>query len=385
MGGVRTMLDIPSNVETPAFIVDLELLENNLRILKEVQDAAECTILLALKGFAMWGVAPLVREYLPGVAASSPHEARLGREEFGGQVHAYAPAYSNTDFKELLQYCDHIIINSFSQWQRLKPVAKSYGAGTRFGIRINPEHSEVSTKIYDPCAPCSRLGAVRKSFDDADFDGLSGLHFHNLCQLGADALERTIEKVEHNFEPWLSMVDWINLGGGHHITRPDYDRDKLIRIIQNLRKRWGVEVFLEPSESIAIQTGVLVASVLDIIENGVSIAVLDISATAHIPDCLEMPYRPDIVNAGSPGQKLHNYKLGGLSCLAGDVIGDYSFDEPLQIGQKLVFLDMSHYTMVKTSNFNGVRLPSICTYDPSQNEVKVHRRFGYESYRDRLS
>jgi carboxynorspermidine decarboxylase len=389
MGGVtsveRTMLDIPSDVETPAFVVDLGLLERNLRILGEVQAAAGCTILLALKGFAMWAAAPLVRKYLCGVSASSPHEARLGKEEFKGAVHAYAPAYSDADFREILGYCDHVILNSFSQWQRLRSIAHSMGSKAEFGIRINPEHREVAVALYDPCAPLSRLGATRQAFEHADFDGIAGLHFHNLCELGSDALERTLAVVEKNFAPWLERVRWVNMGGGHHITRPDYDREKLVKLVRDFKQRWNVEVFLEPGEAIAIRTGVLVASVLDVIDNGMKLAILDTSATAHMPDCLEMPYRPEIVGAGLPKERAHTYRLGGLTCLAGDVIGDYSFDRELQIGQKLVFLDMTHYTMVKTSNFNGVRLPSICSHDPATGRVTVHRRFGYESYRDRLS
>lgn len=385
MTNERTMLDIPSDVETPAFVVDFGLLERNLRILDEVQKAAGCTILLALKGFAMWASAPLVRKYLAGVSASSPHEARLGKEEFKGVVHSYAPAYGPDDFREILAYSDHVILNSFSQWERLRPIAEAEGKHVEFGIRLNPEHREVAVELYDPCAPISRLGATRAAFEKGDFTGISGLHFHNLCELGSDALERTLASVEKNFAPWLEKVRWVNMGGGHHITRPDYDREKLVKLVSEFKNRWGVEVFLEPGEAIAIRTGVLVASVLDVIENEMNIAILDTSATAHMPDCLEMPYRPEIVGAGLPDEYAHTYRLGGLTCLAGDVIGDYSFERPLEVGQKLVFLDMTHYTMVKTSNFNGVRLPSICSHDPATGKITVHRRFAYESYRDRLS
>jgi carboxynorspermidine decarboxylase len=380
----RTMLDISSDVETPAFIVDFGLLENNLRILSDVQSEAGCTILLALKGFAMQAAAPLVRRYLAGVSASSPHEARFGKEEFQGQVHSYAPAYGESDFLEILDYSDHVILNSFSQWEKLRPVAQRKDRKIEFGIRINPEHREVTTELYDPCAPFSRLGATLKAFENADFNGLSGLHFHSLCEHNSDSLERTLAVIEKNFAPWLERVNWVNMGGGHHITRPDYDRQKLVHLVKEFKKRWNVKVFLEPGEAIAIRTGVLVASVLDVINNGMPIAILDTSATAHMPDCLEMPYRPEIVGSGLPGERAHTYRLGGLTCLAGDVIGDYSFNSPLRIGQKLVFLDMSHYTMVKTSNFNGVRLPSICSHDPVSGKITVHRRFDYESYHDRL-
>lgn len=382
----RTMLDIPTDVETPSWIVDFGLLEENLQKLDYVQREAGCTIILALKGFAMWASAPLVRKYLAGVAASSPAEAQLGKDEFKGIVHSYAPAYSDDDFREILKFSDHVVFNSFSQWDRLKGIAKTEGQHAKYGIRINPEHREVEVELYDPCAPNSRLGATRAAFEGrAIADGLTGLHFHNLCELGSDALERTLAVVEKKFAPFLEQAEWVNFGGGHHITREDYDTERLIRVVKEFKKRWNVEVFIEPGEAIAIRTGVLVASVLDLTHNGMPLAVLDTSATAHMPDTLEMPYRPEIVGAGMPGEHPHTYRLGGLTCLAGDVIGDYSFPAPLEIGQKLVFLDMSHYTMVKTSNFNGVRLPSICSHDPATGMVTTHRRFGYESYRDRLS
>lgn len=382
----RTMFDIPTDVSTPAWVVDFGLLQDNLEKLDAVQKEAGCTIILALKGFAMWAAAPLVRRYLSGVAASSPHEAQLGKDEFRGVVHSYAPAYSDEDFREILRFSDHVVFNSFSQWDRLRPIAEVEGKHVKYGIRLNPEHREVATALYDPCAPHSRLGTPRSGFEGRSLGGgLTGLHFHNLCELGSDALERTVAAVEANFAPWLEQAEWVNFGGGHHITRPDYDVERLVRVVQTFKKRWGVEVFLEPGEAIAIRTGVLVASVLDLTDNGMPLAILDTSATAHMPDTLEMPYRPEIVGAGNPGEHPYTYRLGGLTCLAGDVIGDYSFPKPLEVGQKLVFLDMSHYTMVKTSNFNGVRLPSICSHDPATGKITVHRRFGYESYRDRLS
>lgn len=382
----RTMLDIPTDVETPAWVVDFGLLEQNLQKLDAVQKAADCTIILALKGFAMWASAPLVRKYLSGVAASSPSEAQLGKDEFGGVVHSYAPAYSDEDFREIVKFSDHVVFNSFSQWDRLRDIALTEGPGLKYGIRLNPEHREVEVELYDPCAPNSRLGATRAAFEGRTLgDGLTGLHFHNLCELGSDALERTLAAVEANFGPWLEQAEWVNFGGGHHITREDYDVERLVRVVKAFKARWNVQVFIEPGEAIAIRTGVLVASVLDLTHNGLDLAILDTSATAHMPDTLEMPYRPEIVGAGMPGEHPHTYRLGGLTCLAGDVIGDYSFPEPLTVGQKLVFLDMSHYTMVKTSNFNGVRLPSICSHDPATGVITVHRRFGYESYRDRLS
>jgi carboxynorspermidine decarboxylase len=371
-----------SGVETPAYIVDLGRLRANLAILGDVQAQSGCKILLALKGFAMWSVFPVVGEYLAGIAASSPHEARLGREQLGKEVHAYAPAYSEEDVRELLTLVDHVVFNSFSQWQRFR----SMMGGIKCGMRVNPQHSEVPVPLYDPCAAGSRLGVTRDQFRPELMDGLSGLHFHTLCELGSDALERTLAVVEEKFDAELRRVQWVNFGGGHHITRPDYDVARLIRIVKDFRARRGVEVYLEPGEAIAINTGVLVSSVLDLTENsGIRIAILDTSATAHMPDVLEMPYRPVIVGAGRPGEHAHAYRLGGLTCLAGDVIGDYSFPRPLAVGDKLVFADMAHYTMVKNTTFNGVRLPDIALHDPATRTIEVVRRFDYPDYKNRLS
>jgi carboxynorspermidine decarboxylase len=371
-----------SGVETPAYIVDLGRLRANLAILGDVQAQSGCKILLALKGFAMWSVFPVVGEYLAGIAASSPHEARLGREQLGKEVHAYAPAYSEEDVRELLTLVDHVVFNSFSQWQRFR----SMMGGIACGMRVNPQHSEVPVPLYDPCAAGSRLGVTRDQFRPELMDGLSGLHFHTLCELGSDALERTLAVVEEKFDAELRRVQWVNFGGGHHITRPDYDVARLVRIVKDFRARRGVEVYLEPGEAIAINTGVLVSSVLDLTENsGIRIAILDTSATAHMPDVLEMPYRPVIVGAGRPGEHPHAYRLGGLTCLAGDVIGDYSFPRPLAVGDKLVFADMAHYTMVKNTTFNGVRLPDIALHDPATRTIEVVRRFDYPDYKNRLS
>jgi len=371
-----------SGVETPAYIVDLGRLRSNLAILGDVQARTGCKILLALKGFAMWSVFPVVGEYLAGIAASSPHEARLGREQLGKEVHAYAPAYSEADIAELVTLVDHVVFNSFAQWQRFR----AQMGGIACGMRVNPQHSEVPVPLYDPCAAGSRLGVTRDQFRADLMDGLSGLHFHTLCELGSDALERTLAVVEEKFDAELRRVEWVNFGGGHHITRPDYDVERLVRIVSDFRARRGVEVYLEPGEAIAINTGILVSSVLDLVDSsGVQIAILDTSATAHMPDVLEMPYRPVITGAGRPGEHPHSYRLGGLTCLAGDVIGDYSFPRRLAIGDKLVFADMAHYTMVKNTTFNGVRLPSIALHDPETRTVEVVRRFGYPDYKNRLS
>ncbi len=371
-----------SGVPTPCYVVDLAALERNLRVLARVQKEAECRVLLALKGFALWHTFPLVGRYLSGIAASSVAEARLGREELGKEVHVYAPAYEDDSFDEILELSDHVVFNSFEQWRRYR--GRIENRDIRAGLRINPEHSEVEVSLYDPCAPGSRLGVTIENFEPDELGGLSGLHFHTLCELGADALERTLAVVEEKFGAFLKRLQWVNFGGGHHITRPDYDVDLLIRLVREFRRRHGVEVILEPGEAIALDTGVLVTSVLDIVRGRPDVAILDTSATAHMPDVLEMPYRPTLVGAGAPGEKPHTYRLGGLTCLAGDVVGDYTFDAPLKIGQRLVFLDMAHYTMVKNTTFNGVRLPSIAIHDPATRRIEVVRRFGYADYKSRL-
>jgi len=380
------MNDIASKVpDTPCYVVDKGLLENNLKVLAGVREQAGCGVLLALKGFAMYGVFPLVKKYLSGVSASSLDEARLGREEFGGEVHVCAPAYKGGEFEELLSYSSHVIFNSFSQWERFRPVIREKKPGLKCGLRINPEHSEVKVELYDPCKKGSRLGIKRERFEGKDLEGITGLHFHTLCELGPDALERTLAAVEEKFGGLIEKMEWVNFGGGHHITRADYDVDRLIRLVRSFREKYGVDVFLEPGEAIALNAGYLVAEVLDIVHNDVEIAVLDTSAAAHMPDVLEMPYRPGIIGAGEPGELARTYRLGGMTCLAGDVIGDYSFPGPLKPGSRVVFTDMAHYTMVKNNTFNGVRLPDIAVYDPALGKVEVIKKFGYEDYRGRLS
>lgn len=371
-------------METPVYVVDEGLLEENLRILDFVQKKTGCKILLALKGFAMFSLFPLISRYLHGIAASSLDEARLGFEEFKKEVHTFSPAYKEREFDQILSCSDHVIFNSFSQWELFRPRCACDSA-KRFGIRINPEHSEVKTAIYDPCAPFSRLGVTRRNFRPDALEGITGLHFHTLCELNADSLERTLAVVEEKFGSFLRGMEWVNFGGGHHITREDYDIDLLCSLIQRFGEKFGVQVYLEPGEAIALNTGFLVAAVLDIIENsGMNIAILDTSAAAHMPDVIEMPYRPVVEGAGNPGEFPYTFRLGGLTCLAGDVIGDYSFPEPLRAGSKLVFLDMAHYSMVKNNTFNGVRLPSIAVRMHDKG-VRVVREFGYEEYRRRLS
>jgi len=372
-------------VDSPAFVIDLAMLERNLELLAHAQAAAGATILLALKGFAAWSTFPLVGQYLDGVAASGPDEARLGREELGKQVHTYCPAFDEASLRETIRYSDHVIFNSPSQIDRFRSIIDEHSKDVSFGLRVNPQHSEVEVPLYDPCAPGSRLGATKDQLVKANLRGIDGLHFHTLCELGADALERTLEALEEQFAPWLDEAKWVNFGGGHHITKPNYDVGLLVDLVRNFRHDHRVDVYLEPGEAIGLNAGVLVASVLDLVENDGPIAILDTSATAHMPDVLEMPYRPEIRGAAEPGRLAHTYRLGGLSCLAGDMIGAYSFDEPLSVGDKLVFEDMAHYTMVKTTTFNGVRLPSIALFDPRDDSYRVQRSFGYEDYRNRLS
>jgi carboxynorspermidine decarboxylase len=372
-------------VPTPCFVVDKEALRRNLVILDDVQQKTGCRILLALKAFAMYSVFDLLRTTLCGVCASSPDEARLGKEEFGGEVHAFAAAYSPKDVEAFLQWSDHLVFNSFSQWQRFQPQVKKSPRKISCGLRINPEHSEGRVPLYDPCAPGSRLGITRRHFRKDLLSGIEGLHFHTLCEHNADALERTLEKVTDRFGEFIGAMGWINFGGGHHITRGDYDRNLLCRLISDFKKRYPVEVYLEPGEAVVLNAGFLVTSVLDISQNDMPIAILDTSAATHMPDVLEMPYRPEIIGAAAAGEKANIYRLGGLSCLAGDVIGEYSFDRPLSVGDKLVFTDMAHYSMVKTTTFNGIRLPSIAWYDPLDDRFQIVRTFGYEDYKNRLS
>lgn len=373
------------SLPTPCYIVDEELLRKNLEILNSVQERTGCKILLAEKGFSMFSVFPLIGKYLKGITASSLFEARLGYEEMGKEVHIFSPAYIEEEFDEILRYCDHIVFNSFNQWKKYKDRVKNYKQKKiECGIRINPEYSEIETPIYNPCYENSRLGVTLANFRPDELDGIDGLHFHTMCEQGSDTLERTIKVVDEKFGKYIKNMKWINFGGGHHITRPGYDIETLVRCIMYFRDKYGVDVYLEPGEAVALNTGFLVAKVLDIMENGMKIAILDTSAACHMPDVLEMPYRPNIIDAGQPGEYPYTYRLGGLTCLAGDVIGDYSFKEPLKPGDRLVFCDMAHYTMVKNNTFNGVNLPSI-VLNSEKEGIKVIRRFGYEDFKNRLS
>ena len=382
-----TRLDAEA-LPSPCYVVDEVAVERNLAILAEVAEASGAKVLSALKAFSMWHFAPMVSRYLSGTCASGLHEAQLGREHYGGEGHVFGAAYSDADLAEILKIADHVVFNSSAQWRRAQPLVREALArrpGLRFGLRINPEHSEGDVPIYDPCAPGSRLGIPLSELDEQSLDGISGLHFHTLCEHDFPPLERTLAAVEERFGHLLGRMQWVNFGGGHHITRPDYQRDDLIRCVRDFAERHQVQVYLEPGEAIAIGSGVLVTTVLDTSFNALNQAILDTSATCHMPDVLEMPYRPGLLGAGEPGEYPHTYRLGGLTCLAGDVIGDYSFPEPLEIGQKLIFKDMSHYTMVKTTTFNGTRLPAIAVWNSETGELRVIREFGYQDFRERLS
>lgn len=373
---------------SPCFVVDEVAVERNLRIMRQVADASGARILAALKAFSMWRLAPLISRYLDGTCASGLHEARLGSEHYGGEVHVFSAAYSEAGLREILAIADHVVFNSCTQWQRFQPLvnsARSHRPALQFGLRINPEHSEGTVPIYDPCAPGSRLGIPLSQLDESVLDGISGLHFHTLCEQDFPPLQRTVAAVEEKFGHLLPSMEWVNFGGGHHISRPGYQLDELVELIKTFSAKYGVQVYLEPGEAVAIGTGILVAEVLDITWNELDQAILDTSATCHMPDTLEMPYRPDVLGAGEPAQLAHTYRLGGLTCLAGDVIGDYSFDRPLQVGQRLVFSDMAHYTMVKTTTFNGTQLPAIALWNSLTDELELVREFGYSDFRERLS
>lgn len=383
-----TGIDIPKILElapSPAYVIDLGRLRHNLEILDRVQRRSGAKILLALKAFALWRVFPLIRQTLHGVCASSPWEARLGREEFGREVHSFAAAFKQSDVVELLGISNHLVFNSFAQLERFRPLWEKQKGRVSIGLRINPEHSEGHTAIYDPCAPGSRLGIPRAEFEGLSLAGVEGLHFHTLCEQLFEPLSRTAAVVEDKFGCFLPGMKWFNFGGGHHITREGYDIDGLVELIRHFRGKYGVEVYLEPGEAIAIGTGLLVSEVLDVVHNQVSTAILDVSATCHMPDVLEMPYRPGIHGGFDAGEQPFTYRLGGPSCLAGDVIGDWSFNTPLAPGQRLAFLDMAHYTMVKTTTFNGIQHPHICTYEPETGQLEVLRSFVYEDFKNRLA
>ena len=370
------------SLPTPCYVIDEKRLTENLRILRGVQERTGAKILLAQKAFSCYHLYPLIGEYLAGTACSGLYEARLGYEEMGKENHVFSAAYRESEIDEIISYCGHIIFNSFSQLDRYRD--RVLAAGKKIGLRVNPECStQEGHEIYDPCSPVSRLGITRKNFSADDLRGVTGLHFHTLCEQNSDDLEKTLDAVEEKFGEFLSGMEWINFGGGHHITREDYDIPRLERCIHRMQEKYGLEVYLEPGEAVALNAGYLVTQVLDLTENDMPIAILDTSAACHMPDVLDMPYRPPLFGSGESGEKKYSYRLGSQTCLSGDMIGEYSFDEPLSIGDRLVFGDMAIYSMVKNNTFNGMPLPSILLLK-QDGSVQVLKKFGYENFRIRL-
>ena len=371
-----------TNLKTPCYVVDEKLLEDNLKILKSVIDKTDCKILLAQKAFSMFSVYPLIAKYLSGTTASGLFEARLGYEEMKKENHIFAPAYNEGEFEEICTYADHIVFNSVSQLNKFKGIALE--KGKEIGLRINPEISTQDHAIYDPCTKGSRMGVRNCDFDETVLKDISGLHFHTLCEQNSDALVTTLEIVEKNWGKYIKDLKWINFGGGHHITKKGYDIGLLERTILNFKQKYGVQVYLEPGEAVALNAGFLVAEVLELLKNDIDIAILSASPSCHMPDVLEMPYRPNIIGADLPNVKAYTYRLGGNTCLAGDIVGDYSFDKPLRVGDRLVFLDMAIYSMVKNNTFNGINLPSIYLCKNNGELIKI-KSFGYEDFKNRLS
>ena len=372
-------------INTPYWELDLKLLENNLQRLSYIKEKTDVKILLALKGYALWQSFPLVSKYLDGCCASGLHEAKLSHEKFKKELHTYSPAFKDSEIEEIAKISHHLVFNSPSQFKYFSSLVKSYNPKLSLGIRVNPEYSESPVELYNPCALYSRLGTTIKNFDESIISKIEGLHFHALCEQDSDALEKVLKVFEKRFGKYLSQIKWVNFGGGHHITKQDYDIDRLIKTLNDFKDRYPhLAVYLEPGEAVAWESGTLVASVLDIIHNQIDIAILDISAEAHMPDTIIMPYRAEVRGAEKANINPHTYRLAGNSCLAGDFMGDYSFDKVLEVGDKIIFEDQMHYTMVKSTTFNGVPLPSIVIKDKEGN-LEVIKEFGYEDFRDRLS
>jgi len=379
-------LDIIRQVQTPCYLISEDAVRRNCELLDTVQQRTGAKILLALKAFALPALFPLVRSYLHGVCASGPIEAQLGREEFGREVHTYAPAYTAGQMERVIRYSDHILFNSIRQFQTHHHAIETAEREIEVGLRVNPGHAEVEIDLYNPCQPGSRFGLGPEDLQGVDLSGISGLHFHALCEQNADVLVRVLDHFERRFGNYIDKMQWINFGGGHHITRADYDVDLLCETIIDFRRRYNnIPVYLEPGEAVVLNGGVFVTSVVDTMYNGMDIAILDSSAETHMPDVLAMPYRPHIVGSGQAGELMHTYRLGGISCLAGDVVGDYSFPAPLEPGRKLVLTDMALYSFVKNTTFNGVELPSIYTCSLENSAPTLIKSFGYEDYRSRIA
>ena len=381
-------------IPSPCYVMEEELLRRNLSLIKSVKERAGVNVILAFKAFAMWKAFPIVREYIPYSTASSKFEARLAFEEMGSRAHTYSPAYTEADFPEILRYSSHVTFNSLTQFERFYPMTVAKGGGISCGIRVNPEYSEVETELYNPCAPGTRFGITADLLPDTLPQGIEGFHCHCHCESGSYELEHTLKHIEAKFSRWFSQIKWLNLGGGHLMTRKDYDTDHLVALLKELKARYPhLEIILEPGSAFTWQTGPLVASVVDIVESrGIKTAVLDVSFTCHMPDCLEMPYQPTVRGAETlPAEAVKTarpedyiYRLGGNSCLSGDYMGSWRFDHPLQIGERIVLEDMIHYTMVKTNMFNGIHHPSIAIWH-TNDTLEVYKSFGYEDYRDRMS
>lgn len=386
----QTLADFPDRfigqVKSPCYLISEDAVERNCRLLDKVQQETGVKILLALKAFALPALFPLIGRYLQGVCASGPIEAQLGAEEFGREVHTYAPAYTEGQMARVVRYSDHVLFNSLQQFTKHREVVAGARRRISMGLRVNPGYAEVEVDLYNPCLPGSRFGISAADLLGADLSGISGLHFHALCEQNSDVLERVLQHFEKDFGLYLGGMQWLNFGGGHHITRHDYDLELLCGLLLDFRKRHGnIEVYLEPGEAVVLNSGVFVSTVIDIIHNAIDIAILDCSAETHLPDVLAMPYRPHIIGAGRSGQFAYSYRLGGISCLAGDTIGDYSFARPLAVGDRLVLTDMALYSFVKNTTFNGVELPSLYSCSIESDEVRLIREFGYEDYRGRLA
>ncbi|MCQ4022629.1 MULTISPECIES: carboxynorspermidine decarboxylase [unclassified Ruminococcus] len=372
-----------SDLPTPCYVIDEQALIKNLEILKGVQDRTGCKILLAQKAFSAYCTYPLISKYLSGTTASGLYEAKLGYEYFGKETHVFAPAFKDDEFSQLAKICNHIVFNSFSQLEKFRPVWERNNISV--GIRINPEFStQEGHEIYDPCAYGSRLGVTKANFQPCLLKNVDGFHFHTLCEQNSYDLIKTFYAAEKSFGEYFYNAKWLNLGGGHHITRRDYDIKALEDLIIYIKQKYDVEVYLEPGEAVALNAGYLITEVMDIVQNGLDILILDISAACHMPDVLEMPYRPPLKNSGEAGEKKFTYRLSSCTCLAGDVIGDYSFDDEIKIGDRLVFEDMAIYSMVKNNTFNGMPLPSIVLMH-SEDNCEIIKRFSYDDFRERLS